>query len=93
MSTAVMASDMVLAQLNENSADHLRDIVLGIVGALAVMVLAARALAAMADDRYGKMLGLFAGGALVLGVCVFPEQATSILVGLFTTVFGGGGSA
>lgn len=83
------ADTLHFAQLTENSGNRLRDIVLGIVGALVLAFMAARMLGAYADDRYGKMLGLFAAGALIAGIASFPDTAMQVLQGLFTTVFGG----
>lgn len=88
--TLFVASDLVLAQLNENSGDRLRDIILNIVGALTVAVMAARAAMALLDDRFGKMLGLLAGSALVLGICYFPDQFVDVSLGIFNSVTGGG---
>lgn len=78
-----------LAQLNANSGVNFRNIVLGIIGTLAVVVLAGRALGAFADERYGKLVTLLAAAIPVIGFCYFPDQTTSILKGLFTSIFGG----
>lgn len=82
---------MVVAQLDASSGTDLRDIVLGIIGTFVIVVLAARALAAFADERYGKMVTLILAAIPVIGFAYFPDSTVEILKGLFTSFAGGGG--
>lgn len=84
-----MTHTHVLAALTPNSGQQITSTVLGIVASLALAVLGARLLTQFVDDRYGKMIAAIGGGALVIGVCVFPDVAMNVLKGLFTSVFGG----
>lgn len=84
----VQLAQLHLAQLNAGSGTNFRNIILGIIGTFAVVVLAARALGAFADERYGKMVTLLAAAVPVFGFCYFPDQAVEILKGLWSSVFG-----
>lgn len=79
---------MVVAQLNANSGTDVRNIALGIIGTLAIVVLAARALAAFADEAYGKMVTLLLAAVPVFGFAYFPDTTVNILNGLFTAFTG-----
>lgn len=80
----VVESTLFLAQLNANSGTNARDIALGIIGTFAIVVLAARALAAFADEQYGKMVTLLLAAVPVFGFAYFPDATVNILNGLFT---------
>jgi hypothetical protein len=84
----VLAGTTVLADLTATSATNFRNIILGIIGTLATVVLAARTLGAFADERYGKMVTLIAAAVPVIGFSYFPDQTVSILKGLFSTFTG-----
>jgi hypothetical protein len=81
-------SAVVLAQLNANSGTDARNIVLGIIGTFAVVVLAVRALGAFADDQYGKMITLLLASIPVFGFAYFPDSTVNIITGLFTAFTG-----
>lgn len=89
---AAVERTVVLAQLDSNSGTDARNIALGIIGTFAIVVLAARALAAFADERYGKMVTLIIAAIPVIGFAYFPDVTVEILKGLFTAFAGGGGS-
>lgn len=75
---------MVLAQgLTPNSGTGLREIILGILGTLLIVVIAFRCFAAFTEERYGKMLGIIAAGIVVAGFVYFPSQAVGIFKGLW----------
>lgn len=80
----VVESTLFLAQLNATSGTSVRDIALGIIGTFAIVVLAARALAAFADEQYGKMVTLLLAAVPVFGFAYFPDSTVNILNGLFT---------
>ena len=86
----------LLAQLNSTSGSDAANIALGIIGTFVIVVLAARALAAFADERYGKMVTLIIAAIPVIGFAYFPDITVNILKGLFTAFTsagnaGGGG--
>lgn len=85
-----LAERVVLAQLDSTSGTDARNIALGIIGTFAIVVLAARALAAFADERYGKMVTLIIAAIPVIGFAYFPDVTVNILKGLFTAFAGGG---
>jgi hypothetical protein len=87
-----LADRVVWAQLDSTSGTDARNIALGIIGTFAIVVLAARALAAFADERYGKMVTLIIAAIPVIGFAYFPDVTVNILKGLFTA-FAGGGNA
>lgn len=74
--------------ITAQSGEGLKDIVLGIIGSLLLILMAGRMLAAYAEERYGKMVSLVAGGAAVAGVAYFPDTAIAILKGLFSQFTG-----
>lgn len=78
------------AQLTPTSGTELRDVLLAVMGTFLLVVVAARGLAAFAEERYGKIVMLVLAAVPVAGVCYFPAQATELLKGLFTLFFGGG---
>jgi len=80
--------EVTVAQLTANSGIAFRDIVLGILGTFTLIVLAARALAAYADDRYGKMVTLILAAVPVIGFCYFPDLTLEILQNMFQLVTG-----
>src|SRR5438046_2523393 len=80
----------VLAQLNSTSGSDAANIALGIIGTFVIVVLAARALAAFADERYGKLVTLIVAAIPVVGFAFFPDVTVNILKGLFTAFAGGG---
>jgi hypothetical protein len=85
-----LAERVVWAQLDSTSGTDARNIALGIIGTFAIVVLAARALAAFADERYGKMVTLIIAAIPVIGFAYFPDVTVNILKGLFTAFAGGG---
>jgi hypothetical protein len=87
---AAVKNTIVLAQLDANSGADARNIALGIIGTFAIVVLAARALAAFADERYGKMVTLIIAAIPVIGFAYFPDVTVNILKGLFTAFAGAG---
>jgi hypothetical protein len=76
---------VVVAQLNATSGTGLRDIALAIIGTFAVVVLAARSLAAFADERYGKLITLVLAAIPVIGFAYYPDITVNILKGLFAS--------
>jgi hypothetical protein len=84
----LVENGIVLAQLTATSGTALRDIALGIIGTLALIVLAARFLGALADEQYGKMITAFLASVPVFGFSYFPDITVSIIVGVFTAFFG-----
>ncbi|MGH3701275.1 MAG: hypothetical protein ACRDQY_17790 [Pseudonocardiaceae bacterium] len=84
----ILTGTTVLADLTANSATNFRNIILGLIGTFAIVVLAARSLGAFADERYGKMVTLIISAVPVFGFCYFPDQTVSVLKGLFTTFTG-----
>jgi hypothetical protein len=83
--TLLTATTTWLADITPNTGHQLRDVMLGIVGTFALVVMAARALAAFADERYGKMITVFLGAVPIFGMAYFPDQVISILTGLWST--------
>lgn len=93
MSLAVNASHlvengMVVAQLSATSGTLLRDIMLGIIGTLTLIVMAWRALGAYADEHFGKLFTIVAGAVLVFGFSYFPDTTASLLIGIWTSFLG-----
>lgn len=82
---SAVESAVVVAQLNASSGTALRDIALAIIGTFAVVVLAARSLAAFADERYGKLITLVLAAIPVIGFAYFPDVTVNILKGLFAS--------
>ena len=84
----VLAGMSFLTGLTANSGTAVRNTILGIIGTFAVVVLAARSLAAFADERYGKLASLIAAAVPVMGFCYFPDATVGILKGLFSAFMG-----
>jgi hypothetical protein len=82
---SAVQSAVVVAQLNPSSGIPVRDIALAIIGTFAIVVLAARALGAFADERYGKMITLVLAAIPVIGFSYFPDATVNILKGLFNS--------
>ena len=80
-----------MAQINATSGTDLANILLGIIGTFIMVVLAARALAAFADERYGKMVTLIAAAIPIIGFAYLPDVTLNVLKALFTTFVGGNG--
>lgn len=78
----------VLAELTSTSATNVRNIALGIIGTLTIVVLAARSLGAFADDRYGQLVTLIMAAVPVAGFCYFPDETTALLKGLWQSFVG-----
>jgi hypothetical protein len=78
-----------LAALSATSASGIAAIALGIIGTFAIVLLAARSLAAYADDRHGRMVTLIVAAVPIFFICYFPDQTVNILKALGTTFFGG----
>lgn len=91
MNTVMMASDIVLAQgLNPQAGINLQNLILPIIGAVLVIIIGARALGALVDEKYGKMVSLVAA-AVVPALFIFvPDQGIAVLKGLSSLLFGGG---
>lgn len=89
ITTFLAENGPVLAELNANSADGIRGIVLGIVGSLAIAVLVSLLFMKFGEQRHGAMIGVLIAGALVLGVAAFPDAFSSSLAGLAGQFFGG----
>jgi hypothetical protein len=83
------AETMYYAQLTATSGVNFRNIILGIIGTLLVVVMAARGVGAYADQQYGKLVSIIAAAVPVAGFCYFPDQTIAIVKGLFTAFFGG----
>jgi hypothetical protein len=81
-----MDTGPILAQLSATTGTAFRDIALGIIGTFAIVVLAGRALAALADERYGKMITLLLAAVPVVGFAYFPDVTVNILKGFFTSM-------
>jgi hypothetical protein len=86
--THLLTKTVFLAELTATTGLTFRNVALSIIGTLALVVLAARSLAAYANESYGKLVTLMGAGALVVGICYFPDQMLGILKGLFTAIFG-----
>jgi hypothetical protein len=84
----ILAGMSFLTDLTANSGTTVRNTILGIIGTFAIVVLAARSLAAFADERYGKLASLIAAAVPVMGFCYFPDQTVGILKGLFSAFMG-----
>lgn len=78
------------AELTGTTGLGLRNALLNILGSFLVLLVAFRAVALLADEKYGKMITLMLGGAVVAGFCFFPDQAIALLKALWITTFGGG---
>jgi hypothetical protein len=74
---------------NQNSGVQLRNVFLAIIGTFGIIILAARSLAAMADERYGKMVTACLAAVPVFGIAYFPDQTLSILLGLWSAFWKG----
>lgn len=84
----VVENGMVLAQLTATSGTLLRDIALGIIGTLTLIVLVARFFGALADEHYGKMWTAFLAAVPTFGFAYFPDTTASLLVSVFSAFFG-----
>jgi hypothetical protein len=84
----VMAGPMVVAQLTTGSGTGLRDIALAIIGTFTIVILAARAAGALADERYGRLITLILASIPVIGFAYFPDVTVDILKGLFSSGVG-----
>lgn len=88
--TSVFMADVVVAQgLTPQSGTQLQNLVLPFIGSIFILFLAGRALGALLDERFGKMLSLFAAAIPVAGVVFLPEQSIEVLKGCYTFVLGG----
>ncbi len=83
-----LAGTTYLADLSATSGTNARNIILGIIGTFTIVVLAARALGAFADERYGKMVTLIIAAVPVIGFAYFPDETVNILKGLFSAFTG-----
>jgi len=81
---------VVLADLTSSTGLGLRNALLNILGSFLILIVAFRALSLFADEKYGKMITLMLGAAVVAGLCFYPDQAVALLKGVWTTTFGGG---
>jgi hypothetical protein len=81
-------SAVVVAQLSTSSGTGLRDIALAIIGTFTIVILAARAAGALADERYGKLVTLILAAVPVVGFAYFPDLTVNILKGLFASGVG-----
>lgn len=77
-----------LAQITDTTGQSLRHALLNILGSFLIVVIAFRAAALFLDDKWGRLVTLLLGGAVVAGFCFFPDQATDLLKSLWTTMFG-----
>ena len=84
---SVVENTVVLAQVSATSGTALRDIALGIIGTLTLIVMAARALGAYADEQFGKLIWLVVGAVPVIGFSYFPDATASLLTGVWTSFF------
>ncbi|TDQ00598.1 hypothetical protein [Labedaea rhizosphaerae] len=83
---------MIVAQgaLNSDSGAALAHVALGIIGSFILVILAFRALAAFADERYGKIVTCFLAAVPVFGFAYLPDQTRSLLSTLWSMFAGGG---
>ncbi|MCO1575579.1 TcpD family membrane protein [Crossiella sp. SN42] len=88
MISIIFAADLAL-QLKPTSGVELRNILLGVMASLIAILMAYRAMAAYAAGHYGQMVTSVLAGALAAGFVVFPDQAMTVVKGLWTAVFGG----
>jgi hypothetical protein len=85
LADSTASASVVLAQLSPTSGTAARDIALGIVGTLTMIMLAVRAFAAFAEERYGKVFTILLAAIPVFGFAYFPEATANIIKGLFTS--------
>lgn len=72
--------------LSPTSGTVARDIALGIIGTIMLVVVGFRALGSLADERYGKLITLILAAIPVVGIAYFPDITISILKGLFASL-------
>jgi uncharacterized SAM-binding protein YcdF (DUF218 family) len=82
---SVVDGQVVLAQLSTTSGTLLRDIALAIIGTFTLVVLAGRALSALADEHYGKLITLVLAAIPVIGFAYLPDITAEVLVSLYRT--------
>jgi len=82
---------LVISQgaLNPESGSGLAHVALGIIGSFILVILAFRALAAFADERYGKIVTCFLAAVPVFGFAYLPEETRNLLSALWSTFVGG----
>lgn len=89
----MITTTAVLAQgITRESGQNIQDLVLPIIGSFLLIIIGGRLVAALMEERYGKMLSLIAGGVVVAGFVFLPDQAVGILKGLWNTFVSGGGA-
>ena len=79
-----------VAQLTGSTGIGLRNAILNILGTFLVAIIAARALSQFADEKYGKMITMLFAGAVVAGICYFPDQAIGLLKSIWSAAVGSG---
>lgn len=88
LSAAVaIENSVVLAQLSATSGTALRDVALGIIGTLTLIVMAARALGAYADEHFGKLFTLVLAAVPVFGFSYFPDATAALLAAIWSSFF------
>ena len=90
MNSMILADAMAQGGITAQSGEGLKNVLLGIIGSLLLIVVGGRMLAALTEERYGKMLSLIAGGAAVALFAYMPDVGVSILKGFASMVTGGG---
>jgi uncharacterized SAM-binding protein YcdF (DUF218 family) len=85
MSGSVVDGQVIVAQLSTTSGTLLRDIALAIIGTFTLVVLAGRALSALADEHYGKLVTLVLAAIPVIGFAYLPDVTAEVLIGLYRT--------
>jgi hypothetical protein len=88
MITAAAEHAVNLAQLTATSLDPLKAIILPIIGAVLLIVLAARMVGAFAEEKYGRLPMLIIAAVPVAMACYFPDATLSILKGLAQILVG-----
>jgi hypothetical protein len=78
-----------LADLTTQTGVSLQGVILAICGTILGALIAIRALAAWAEDKYGKMATLILAGAVVAGFCYFPAESMAMLKSLYTSATSG----
>jgi len=79
-----------LADLTTQTGVSLQGVILAICGTILGALIAIRALAAWAEDKYSKMATLILAGAVVAGFCYFPAESMAMLKSLYTSATSGG---
>lgn len=77
-----------IAVLGPTSGQKLQETIRGILLTFTIIIVAVRLLSSFMSEQYGKMFGVLAAAIPVIGILVFPEQASGLLQSLWQMFVG-----